>query len=66
MTYVSCFYHAFSGAQKVSSSCFRVTLTPNYRNHSRVSISQSWVVVNATVSGSGRYFQIRTMMETLD
>ena len=27
MTYVSCFYHAFSGAQKVSASSFRLTLT---------------------------------------
>uniref|UniRef100_A0A7N6A0P6 Actinin alpha 4 n=1 Tax=Anabas testudineus TaxID=64144 RepID=A0A7N6A0P6_ANATE len=27
MTYVSSFYHAFSGAQKVSSSCFRLALT---------------------------------------
>uniref|UniRef100_A0A3B4FCX9 Alpha-actinin-4-like n=1 Tax=Pundamilia nyererei TaxID=303518 RepID=A0A3B4FCX9_9CICH len=27
MTYVSCFYHAFSGAQKVSSSPVRLTLT---------------------------------------
>lgn len=27
MTYVSCFYHAFSGAQKVNSSRFRLTLT---------------------------------------
>lgn len=27
MTYVSCFYHAFSGAQKVSFSRFRLTLT---------------------------------------
>lgn len=27
MTYVSCFYHAFSGAQKVSSSLLRLTST---------------------------------------
>lgn len=31
MTYVSCFYHAFSGAQKVSSSRFKITLTPRPR-----------------------------------
>lgn len=32
MTYVSCFYHAFSGAQKVSSSRSRLTLTLHCSN----------------------------------
>lgn len=48
MTYVSCFYHAFSGAQKVSSSCPRITLTPNCRkNPTRVSISQIMICFRA-------------------
>lgn len=41
MTYVSCFYHAFSGAQKVSTSCPRITLTPNCRTNPHQGFHQS-------------------------